>query len=129
MMRPADFAIAWPLGRLHQFESADPEGLSSIWGTGGSPMVPNQDYTEDGEESSSTKFSRGLLPCEQCVAGRNDARATLPMTAIQVICGEQPTFVRLMGPGNHLPDTAFYDQGFDSLIYRYENCLNRHGDY
>jgi hypothetical protein len=34
-----------------------------------------------------------------------------------------------MGPGNHLQDTAFYGQGFDFLIYRYENCLKGYGEY
>jgi hypothetical protein len=26
-------------------------------------------------------------------------------------------------------DTSLYHQGFDSLIYRCDKCLNRHGNY
>jgi hypothetical protein len=45
-----DVAVAWsPFGCYHQFASVDMESAFSIWGTGGSPMVPNQDYREDGE--------------------------------------------------------------------------------
>jgi hypothetical protein len=28
-----------------------------------------------------------------------------------------------------LQDASFYHQSFDSLIYRYDNCFNRYGDY
>jgi hypothetical protein len=28
-----------------------------------------------------------------------------------------------------LQDASFYHQGFDCLMYRYDVCLNRHGDY
>jgi hypothetical protein len=89
-MRPADVAIAWPpLGRLHQFGSINLEGATSIWETGGSPMVPNQDYREDGEEPPSAKCSGGSLRCEQRVDGHYRATAVLPVTAVQVCCGEQ----------------------------------------
>jgi hypothetical protein len=44
MMQTADIAIAGPpRGRLHLFGSIDLEDSSSIWGTGGSLTVPNQD--------------------------------------------------------------------------------------
>jgi hypothetical protein len=66
-----------PHGRLHQFGTVDLEGTSLIWRTGGSPMVPNQDYREDEEESPSAKCSRGSLWCERCVAGRCGAIAVL----------------------------------------------------
>jgi hypothetical protein len=87
MMRTADVAIASPrLGSFLQFGSVDLEGASSVWGIGGSPMVPNLDYRDDGEESSSAKRSRGSLWCQQCVAGYQRATAVLPVAAIQVCC-------------------------------------------
>jgi hypothetical protein len=45
----------------HQFGSADLEVVFSIWGTGGNPMVPNQDYTKDKEKFPSAKRSRVSL--------------------------------------------------------------------
>jgi hypothetical protein len=47
MMHPADVAIARPPLGHHQFGSKDLVDASSIWGTGGSMMVANQDYGED----------------------------------------------------------------------------------
>jgi hypothetical protein len=73
-----------PLGCLHQFGNVDLEGVSSILGTGGSLMVPNQDYKEDREVSPSDKCSRCSLWCEQCVARHYCATAVFPVTAIQV---------------------------------------------
>jgi hypothetical protein len=91
MMCPADVAIAGPhLGHLHQFGSVDLNGASSIWGTDGRQMVPNQDCREDGEESPSAKCSGGSLRCEQCVARHYHATAVLTVTAIQVSCNKQP---------------------------------------
>jgi hypothetical protein len=59
MMRSADVAIALPpLGRLHQFGSADLKVLLQFGGTDGSPMVPNQDYRLHGDGSPSAKCSR-----------------------------------------------------------------------
>jgi hypothetical protein len=47
-----------PLGRLHQFVRVDTEGASSIWGTVGGQMVPNQDCRFDGDGSTSSSRSR-----------------------------------------------------------------------
>jgi hypothetical protein len=50
-----------------KFGSVDLKGVASVWGTGGSPMVPNKYYREDGEESPSAKCSRGSLWWSVCV--------------------------------------------------------------
>jgi hypothetical protein len=78
LMRTADIAIASPpLGRLHQFGSVDLQGVSWIWGKVKSPIVPNEDYSKEGQESPSAKCSRGSLRCRQCVAGHHRAMAAL----------------------------------------------------
>lgn len=38
-----------------RLKKSDLEGASPIWGTGVGPMVPNQNYRENGKESPSTK--------------------------------------------------------------------------
>jgi hypothetical protein len=47
-------------------------------------MLPNQDFREDGEESSDEKCSRVSLRCEKRVAGHFPTTAVLPVTAIRV---------------------------------------------
>jgi hypothetical protein len=76
-MHPADVASLDLLLDVFMFGSADLKSASSIWGTCGSAMLPNQDYREDGEESPSAKCSRGSLRCKQSVAGHCSATAVL----------------------------------------------------
>lgn len=76
-MHPAD--IPWPsLWRFHHYGSGDLEDASLIWETPESPIVPNQDQTEDEEESLHSSVPRGSLRCDQRVVTNYYAKTTLP---------------------------------------------------
>jgi hypothetical protein len=114
MTRPSDVAIASPpLGRLHRFGSVDLEGASSIRRRGRSSIVPNQDYGEEWEESPSAQCSKGSLWCEQYVARHYRATAVIPVTAVQVCCGEQTPNVRSLRHDKNWKDASFYHQCLD----------------
>jgi hypothetical protein len=81
-------------------------------------------------KSTSTRKTLNGSACKKCGAGHYRATAVLQIE-------EAPWGLRLQTDEDvqeevrrwpRLQDAPFYRQGFDCLIYRCDNCLNRYGD-
>jgi hypothetical protein len=132
MMRPAHVAITWPpLGRLHQFGSVDLEGASSIWATAEVRWCQIRTIGKTGKNLPPPSVTEvrygasnvwpGIIVQQQYSKLKKHLRG-LPFQTDEYVQQEVKWWLPLQ-------NASFYYQGFDSLIYCYDKCLNRYGDY